>query len=132
MNWECYSFISVLVLVDFLIYLTAVHSMGLAKVWITQGLTVIWYIAWSRCLWLMDLMTVQTIRIFLDYCVVWMWQSTHAFTTTVSHSVATSSSESLPSDGEKLNHQRGFCFPNAIIERFLWSIHFNTQYKWYS
>ena len=57
----------------FLLYLTAVHNLGLAKVWLTQGLTVTWYIACSRCLWLMDLVIIQIIRIFLDYCMAWMW-----------------------------------------------------------
>ena len=41
---KCYIFVSIFVLVAiFPIYLTAVHNMGLAKAWLTQGLTVTWY-----------------------------------------------------------------------------------------
>ena len=65
---------SIFILVTgFLIYLTAFHNMGLAKIWLTQGLTVTWYTAQSRSLWLMDLVTVLTIMIFLNYCLAWMW-----------------------------------------------------------
>ena len=79
MNWKvlAHTFVSIFVLVTiFLVYLTAVHNMGLAKAWLTQGLTITWYIAQSlfQCLWLLDLMTVQTIRIFPDYRVAWKWQ----------------------------------------------------------
>ena len=55
-------------------------------------------------------------------------------TTTVSCSVATSSSESLPNDGEKPNQPK-----RLISEKQLWpldfheaSIQFSTQHKWYS
>ena len=74
-NWSTEKYyISILVLVTiFLIYLTAVHNVGLAKVWLTQGLTVTRYIARLRCLWLMDLVIIQIIRIFPDYHVAWMW-----------------------------------------------------------
>ena len=52
-------------------------------------------------------MTVLTIRIFPDHCVVAMnVKSTHIPTTAVNCSVATSSSESLPNDGEKLNQSK--------------------------
>ena len=74
-NWsteKCYISIFVLVTI-FLIYLTAVYNLCLAKVWLTQGLTVTRYILRSRCLWLMDLVIIQIIRIFLDYHVAWMW-----------------------------------------------------------
>ena len=74
-NWsteKCYISIFVLVTI-FLLCLTAVHTLGLAKVWLTQGLTITRYIARSRCLWLMDLVIIQIIRIFLDYHVALMW-----------------------------------------------------------
>ena len=74
-NWsteKCYISIFVLVTI-FLLYLTAVHNLGLAKVWLIQGLTVTRYIAPSQCLWLMDLMIIQIIRIFLNYRVEWTW-----------------------------------------------------------
>ena len=76
-NWsteKCYISIFILVTI-FLICLTAVHNLGPAKVWLTQGLTVTWYIAHSRCLWLTDLVIIG---IFPDYTVAWMchllWQ----------------------------------------------------------
>ena len=49
----------------FLTYLTAVHNMDVAKVWLAHVPTV-------TCAWLMDLLTVLTIRIFPDR-VAWMW-----------------------------------------------------------
>ena len=56
----------------------------------------------------MDLVTVQTIRIFwLDYRAC---GTNVTSTTAVSSSVATSSSESLPKDDEKLNQPKRFSF----------------------
>ena len=42
---KCYTFISIFVLVTlFLIYLTAIHNMGLEKFWLTQGLPLLYNI----------------------------------------------------------------------------------------
>ena len=49
-------------------------------------------------------MSVQIIRILLDYHVA------SIYTTAVSCSVGTSSSESLPNDGEKPNQPKRFLF----------------------
>ena len=84
-NWsaeKCYISIFVLatIFLKILLYLTVVHNLGLAKVWLTQGLTVNRYIARSRCLWLMDLMIVQIIWILMwhecdIYCCSWLFSS---------------------------------------------------------
>ena len=55
----------------------------------------------------MDLVTVQTIKKFLDYR---MCGTNVTSTTAVSCSVTTLSSESLSNDGEKLNQPKRFSF----------------------
>ena len=102
--------------------------MGLASVWLTQGLTNTWYIAWSQCLWWMDVMTIQTIRILPDYCVAWMWHLLLqlAVQLLLHHQNLCQMMVKNPTSST------GFCFRNAIMVRFPWSVHFSTQQKWYS
>ena len=62
----------------------------------------------------MDLMTTQTIRIFLDCCIV---RIAAIANTADSFSVDTLSSESLQNVAEKPDKPKSFCYQNATLIR---------------
>ena len=107
------------------VHLTAVHDMRLAKVYLTHGLTITWNIARSRCLWLMDLVTVQTIRIFPNYCVAWML---HLL---VRLAVQYFIIRIFAKWWWQAQSAKEVLFRKCNNGKILWSVHFSTQQKWW-